>query len=160
MRNLFANDLKQVYQDAKEAARRHLRERKVATASALLEACSIKEGANQGALVVLRELAAVIDVDPGQFRPDDRLRELFSFEPNVLGAHAATVLEKYGLKEIEVFGEDILWSLTRVAESELWESFWKSLPYRPHSDDDWIDVLMGLTVCELINTFGAVVALS
>jgi hypothetical protein len=154
MQGIFANDLKILYRKARELARSRLSQREIISTSELLTACETREIQRTGAQVVLRELAILLGVEPGQLRPRDQLRALFTFDADDLGPGAADVLQKYGLSQLEVCGEDILWMLTKVADTEVWARFRNSLTYRPHNDDEWIDVLMGMTVCQLVNTFG------
>ena len=126
--------------------------------SELLSACETNEVVSKGAELILRELATLVRVDAGRFRPHDRLGALFSFDADDLGPGAAAVLEKYGLERLEVCGEDIFWMLTKVSRTEVWDRYRNSLAFPPHTDDEWIDLLMGMTICELLTTFGVAIA--
>lgn len=158
MQDIFASDLKALYRSARELLRLRLSQRESMPTSEFLSACQTKEVASKGAEWILGELGTLLRVQPGHFRPQDRLGALLSFSADDLGAGAATVLEKYGLEQLEVCGEDVLWMLTKVADAEVWECYWRSLAVRPRTDDEWINLLMGMTLCELVNTFGVAIA--
>ena len=62
--------------------------------------------------------------------------------------------EKSGLKKyIKVYGYDVFTFFETHTSSEKWSEGWRTLENPPKTEDEWIDFIESMSVCELLNFF-------
>jgi hypothetical protein len=139
---------------AQRLARDRLASREPVPVDRLIEECRIEARFSSRASRLLRTIGEAIAIDPRLLRPDDRFGEILSVSHAELGPEASAVLTKNGITgPFEVHGYDLFDALEKIADTKEWIQQRAELSDPPQSEDEWLDRIMRMTVCEFVNYF-------
>jgi hypothetical protein len=101
---------------------------------------------------VIEELARILGVSPGVLRAQDRLHELCRVSSAELPYVAAEDWEASGFSEqmVEIGGYDIIYLAETQTSKSAWKAYWDGLDPHPGSEEQWIDIFMGMRVDEFL----------
>ena len=100
---------------------------------------------------ISEELAAVLGVDLGYLRPDDRLRDILHVQQTELPTRFQSLFPKLGLTDfVNPFGIELLDFVERRLKKKQWKLNQPPFTPIPTNEGEWIDRIVGLTVGDLV----------
>jgi len=147
--------IRQIGRSAKECVRQRLVLRSETSVETILSECGVQQGREAAASRLLVGLGDIIDIEPGRLRPNDRLGELLRVSKEELGPGLSIGdWERAGLKNfIEVFSYDIIYLVEKLSTRAGWNKMWGELNPRPRNEEESINKIMGMTLCEFLLFF-------
>lgn len=147
-------DLRSTIVLAEARARERIALRAPWTIEEVVRACELSQALNRRGALLLSGLAEIVEVNPGAFRPDDRLGDLLRVNRNELDIEAAQILSRDGIgKYVEVFGYRIVDLIQKLSVPSRWGKQMGNLASVPRSEDEWIDMIMEMSICEFLQFF-------
>lgn len=151
---LLNSELADVQTKAREVVRSRLLDRTRLSVEEMLTDCSPPPELIPRAKTLLLGLADIIQVSAGHLRCSDVLGDLLRVPSEALGDAAATAWRKSGMGDsVEVFGYDIMYLVETRSERRLWNLQRNLLERPPQSEDEWIDLIMTMTVGDFVTYF-------
>jgi hypothetical protein len=147
--------IREIGRSAKECVRQRLVLRPVTSIETILSECGVQSGREAAASRLFVGLGDVIGVEPGRLRPNDRMGELLRVRKEELGPGLSIrAWEKAGLKDfIEVFSYDIMYLVEKLSTRAGWNKKWGEFNPRPRNEEESIDRIMEMTLCEFLLFF-------
>jgi hypothetical protein len=149
------NGIQQILRSAEAQVRQRLQTRPLLPAEAILLECQIKEETREPASKLLDQLGAVLGVEPGHLRPADRLGEILRVRKEELEpSPPEAAWRKAGLGTfVEVFSYEVMHTLERLSTQRGWSTKQRELEPRPGNEEEWLDRIMAMTLCEFLSFF-------
>lgn len=139
---------------AEAEVRRRLDHREHVAPESILEASGIPADLAGPAMDLLRGLSQVIGIDPGRLRPDDVLGDLLRVGRNDLPEVSARDWEKAEFHEfVEVHSYDIMYLVEQHSDWKRWRENYNQMANPPRNEEEWIDLIMSMTMSEFLSTF-------
>jgi len=120
----------------------------------LWERCNLAESERQGAFDLLSTIYKNIDINLSKIDPQAHLRDVLRIPKEDLPQISDQLWESEMYdKVVEVFGYELLEILLQNVTRRRVNEIRKTLVPQPNNEEEWIDAIMNMTVCQLISTF-------
>jgi hypothetical protein len=151
-------DLNRVAAAARRRVQDRLTERTIVSLEAISRECGISEPTVPGARKLLRALGKALGLEPGLLRPTDRLADLSRVILEELDTVTTAEWARARLAEsVDVFSYELVHQVTAVCDFREWRPEDFGLVHVPKDDDEWADLIGGMTVRKLLHLFAPLV---
>ena len=152
--NRLNKDSQDLIETAESIVMTKLANRDVISAQKVVQQCSIPNDLQANAVAILNGLAKILRQGVNKLHADDLLSDVLQVKRSEFGSSYAKVWEKSGLKKhISVYSDDVFTFFETHTNAEKWSETWSSLESPPRNEDEWIDLIESMSVCDLLNYF-------
>ena len=138
---------------AREKVLCRLRSRPKLSVPEVIETCGLDHEQGRRAEMILESMESVLGIPTAGISPNDRLRDVFRVYKSEFDAIPAgwdrTQLGDY----IEVFAYDLMNMLERLSTRSAWAEKRLKLPSPPSNEEEWIDLVLEMTLCDFLRFF-------
>jgi hypothetical protein len=100
------------------------------------------------------QVGSVLGVDPGVFRAEDQLGVLLRGEADELPSIDSNQWRGAGLPmHVTVHSYDVMHLVETFSDRSKWKARWASLKKPPRNEEQWIDLILAMTMGEFLNFF-------
>lgn len=119
--------------------------------------CSVPDHYQDNAKKILLYLAKILHQDSNKLRHDESLSSVFIVYKEEIPEKWQIIWKKEGFaQECDYFSYNFYEYIDEHTSVEDWEKIWKSCDPQPKNEDDLIDWLISLQICELLNLLSPV----
>jgi hypothetical protein len=139
---------------ARARVRQRFAQRASMATSDLLSSASIPVDLRGAATDLVTRVGSVLGVDPGTLRAEDRLGEVLRVNSEELPSIKSDDWGQAGLPMyIVVHTYDLMHLVETYSDRLKWKAKWASLPAPPRNEEQWIDLILVMTVGEFLSFF-------
>lgn len=154
MVNWTSRGINQIYHAAEERVRQRLNVRDPIPASQILADSGLDSSLIREGTTLINNLAKLLGVDAARLRADDRLEDLVRVNAQELTSVSPDSWRRAGLRGfIVVHVYDIMHMVETFSDYHKWKEKWASLLNPPRNEEQWIDLILDMTVSEFVNFF-------
>jgi len=154
MMNWLNSTVSRIDKAAKERVRQRLAQRTEVAIPDLLEQAAVPSGLRDVATNLAIQLGRILGSEAGVLRADDRLDVLLRVDAQELPSISADEWGEARLKQrLIVHSYDIMHLVETFSDGDKWKQKWTTLAIRPQSEEQWIDLILVMTVGEFLNFF-------